>query len=120
MRSPIGEMIRTGGGTAAAVIDDVMSKVQPQPALTQPPQTRVRQQSPGESPESSSVDEVLDESFPASDPPSWTGAISRVAAPANVSFARSGPSISRCLDSVSRSNKRSASGRWSRGCVQPC
>jgi hypothetical protein len=33
----------------------------------------------------SNVDQVLDDSFPASDPPSWTGAISRVADTSNVS-----------------------------------
>jgi hypothetical protein len=32
----------------------------------------------------SNVDQVLDDSFPASDPPSWTGAISRVASASKV------------------------------------
>lgn len=32
--------------------------------------------------ESSKVDQMSDDSFPASDPPSWSGAISRVAVPA--------------------------------------
>jgi hypothetical protein len=38
------------------------------------PETRREQRS------SPNVDQVLDDSFPASDPPSWSGAISRVAA----------------------------------------
>jgi hypothetical protein len=36
-------------------------------------------------PPPSNVDQVLDDSFPASDPPSWTGAITRVAAASTVS-----------------------------------
>jgi len=43
--------------------------------------TRLRDEGSREQKESASkIDEVLDGSFPASDPPSWTGAISRVAA----------------------------------------
>jgi hypothetical protein len=45
------------------------------------PQHEVRR----EQRQSSSVDQVLNDSFPASDPPSWTGAISRVGATSNVS-----------------------------------
>jgi hypothetical protein len=42
--------------------------------------TRSQHATPQETRRPANVDQVLDESFPASDPPSWTGAISRVAA----------------------------------------
>jgi len=50
------------------------------------PNTRVRDDGQRERQQSAStIDEILDGSFPASDPPSWTGAISRVAAASNTS-----------------------------------
>jgi hypothetical protein len=54
------------------------------PAAT-PPRARVRQEPSPEWPRPSNVDQVLDDSFPASDPPSWTGTISRVGPTSHVS-----------------------------------
>ena len=61
------------------VAEDVLRATPPNGGPARP--TRVRRtRRRAKRTHAANVDQVLDASFPASDPPSWTGAISRVAA----------------------------------------
>jgi hypothetical protein len=66
------------------VIDDVVAPALRERSTNTSPETRSQHDTRREQ-RQSSIDQVLDDSFPASDPPSWTGAISRVAATSNIS-----------------------------------
>jgi hypothetical protein len=82
-RPSMGRFTRPGSGMTTYIADDVFA-----PALHGRPtdasrETRSPHETRREQRQSSNVDQVLDNSFPASDPPSWTGAISHVAATSN-------------------------------------
>src|SRR4029078_1215783 len=66
-------------GSVLYVIDDVVVPALHERSTNAWKNTRSQQETRREQRLSSNVDRVLDDSFPASDPPSWTGAISRVA-----------------------------------------
>ena len=68
------------GGMRGYVIRDVVGRARLERPTVTSPGARVRREPSTESRQPSNVDQVLDDSFPASDPPSWTGAISRIAA----------------------------------------
>src|SRR5690348_1070594 len=68
---------RPGGGMTTYVIG-----VQKRPT-NESAKARSEHETRREQRQSPNVDQVLDDSFPASDPPSWTGAISRVAGSSN-------------------------------------
>jgi hypothetical protein len=61
------------------VADEVFARSQRDQRSGSPRDTRTQHQNARSKQHSANVDQVLDDSFPASDPPSWTGAISRVA-----------------------------------------
>jgi hypothetical protein len=62
------------------LFDDVVAPTHPDPAVNASAKTRSPDETRREERHSTNVDQVLDDSFPASDPPPWSGAISRVAA----------------------------------------
>jgi hypothetical protein len=77
--------LESRGRITPYVISDGGPKAKPEAPTATSPRTRVRQEPSGELRQTSQVDQVLDDSFPASDPPSWTGTITRIAATSNVS-----------------------------------
>jgi hypothetical protein len=64
----------------AYVAEDVFAPVERERRIDSSREPRSQRATRREQQHSANVDQVLDDSFPASDPPSWTSAISRVAA----------------------------------------
>jgi hypothetical protein len=85
VRSSIRRCGRSEGSVTVYQIDKTVaggSARQQEPRTKASPGTRLQHETWRDNgPAASVVDQVLDDSFPASDPPSWTGSISRVASP---------------------------------------
>ena len=76
----VGRFRRPGGGMTVYAAEEVFARPERERRTDSSRETRSPHAAARQQQQLANVDQVLDDSFPASDPPSWTGAISRVAA----------------------------------------